>query len=247
MSEFAHSVAFRRLLVCIAAALPIGSAAADIANAPEAAFQLNSDKNHEYRLSPTTSPFRLALSAPPAPVAAPAVPANDVAQFADRPYAALIETAARAVALDTALVHAVISVESAYDPSARSPKGAIGLMQIMPETGRRYGVHPALLTSPADNLKAGTRYLKDLFLIFDNRIELVLAAYNAGEKSVQRYGMTIPPYRETQQYVPAVLTRYHQWRGPVPLSTFMVATPSRIEYLQGTLLEPALLGASRRP
>ena len=156
------------------------------------------------------------------------------ARLADKPYAKLIHSAARDAALDPALVHAVIFVESGYDPEARSPKGAIGLMQVMPDTGLRYGINDLTL-SPKVNLRAGTLYLKDLMRLFDNRLELVLAAYNAGEKVVQRYGERIPPYPETQRYVPAVLAKYRELAGdPEPLP----AEPQRFEYLPGTRLDP---------
>lgn len=136
-------------------------------------------------------------------------------RFADQRFSGLIETAARDAALDPALVHAVIAVESGYNPEARSAKGAIGLMQVLPETASRYGVaDPA--SSPEANLRAGTRYLRHLMRLFDDRLELVLAAYNAGEHAVLRHGNRIPPYRETQQYVPAVMARYLEWREPAP-------------------------------
>ncbi len=161
--------------------------------------------------------------------------------LAARPFAKLIDGAARDASLEPALVHAVISVESGYNAAARSPKGAMGLMQVMPATAARYGVHNAE-RSPAANLRAGTRYLKDLMAMFDQRLDLVLAAYNAGEGAVLRYGQRIPPYRETQQYVPAVLARYREWREPLPAiaESDVVTVASRrdrIKYMPGTLLE----------
>lgn len=153
--------------------------------------------------------------------------------FAKQRFAGLIEEASRNTALDPALVHAVITIESGYNPAARSVKGAIGLMQVMPATAARYGVaDPAI--SPQENLRAGTRYLRYLMELFDNRIELVLAAYNAGEFAVQRHGYRIPPYRETQNYVPAVLARYHQLRAQEPPAPVMTG----IQYMPGTTLEP---------
>lgn len=162
-------------------------------------------------------------------------------RFANRRFSGLIETAARNAALEPALVHAVIAVESGYNPEARSPKGAIGLMQVLPETASRYGVaDPA--SSPEANLLAGTRYLRHLMRLFDDRLELVLAAYNAGEHAVLRHGNRIPPYRETQQYVPAVMSRYLEWRDPDPPAT--PATPARtgILYMPGTSLIPGSSG-----
>ena len=186
-----------------------------------------------YRVSAKPDAFRLV--APDTPRKEPAIPA----WLADKPYAALIQTAALEAALDPALVHAVIFVESGYNPAARSPKGAIGLMQVMPDTALRYGVaDPG--RSPEVNLKAGTRYLKDLMGLFEGRLELALAAYNAGENAVIRHGQRIPPYQETRLYVPAVLERYHEWREPSP-----VPGPARIEYLPGTRLDPGSVAASR--
>ena len=89
---------------------------------------------------------------------------------------------------------------------AVSPKGAQGLMQLMPDTAARYGV-----TNPYDvaqNIKGGTRYLKDLLMIFNGRVDLALAGYNAGEGAVMKYGNTIPPYDETRTYVKLILKRY---------------------------------------
>ena len=107
-----------------------------------------------------------------------------------------------------ALLHAVISIESVYDPDATSRAGAVGLMQLMPATARRYGVYNR--RNPAANLNGGTRYLKDLLIRFDNDIELALAGYNAGENAVEKYGNQIPPYDETQEYVRKVLKLYSQ-------------------------------------
>ncbi|MBI1397457.1 MAG: transglycosylase SLT domain-containing protein [Betaproteobacteria bacterium] len=120
-----------------------------------------------------------------------------------------IEAAARHHDVDPALIHAVIAAESGYNPRARSPKGAKGLMQLIPETGARYGAKNLL--DPRQNIEAGTRYLKDLITLFGNDIKLALAAYNAGEGAVLRYGK-IPPYAETQSYVPKVLTYYRRYR-----------------------------------
>jgi len=191
----------------------------------------------EFSLSASTT-YRLNIAEPQSlrlPGRAPAEPAIPP-QLADKPYAELISSAARKAALDPALVHAVIFVESRYQAAARSPKGAIGLMQVLPETAARYGVaDPA--KSPEANVKAGTLYLQDLMQLFDGRLELALAAYNAGENAVLRYGHRVPPYPETQSYVPAVLARYREWREPV-----VTPGPVRIEYLPGTRLDPRASG-----
>jgi soluble lytic murein transglycosylase-like protein len=111
--------------------------------------------------------------------------------------------------VDPRLVQAVIQVESAFVPSARSPKGAMGLMQLMPATAQRYGApSTASLLDPAVNVDVGVRYLRALIDRFGERIELVLAAYNAGEGAVMRHGYKVPPYRETQDYVRKVRRLY---------------------------------------
>jgi soluble lytic murein transglycosylase-like protein len=121
-----------------------------------------------------------------------------------------IRTAARAHGLESALLHAVISVESGYNPKAVSKKGAAGLMQLMPGTAKRYGVADAF--DPVQNLNGGARYLRDLLDMFDSDLNLALAAFNAGERAVVKYGHRIPPYRETVRYVPRVLDHYQRYR-----------------------------------
>jgi len=116
-----------------------------------------------------------------------------------RKYRPLIMQAARDTGLDANLIHAVILAESAYNPRALSPKGAMGLMQLMPQTAKRFNVTDAY--DPAQNIRGGTRYLKFLMERFGNDTDLVTAAYNAGEGAVEKYGRSIPPYKETQDYV----------------------------------------------
>ena len=123
-------------------------------------------------------------------------------------YPESIARAARASGVDPHLLHAVISVESGHNARAVSPKGAAGLMQLMPDTARRYGVADRF--DPDQNVMGGALYLRDLMLRFDNRLELVLAAYNAGEGAVERHGRVIPPYAETRRYVPRVIERYRR-------------------------------------
>jgi soluble lytic murein transglycosylase-like protein len=100
------------------------------------------------------------------------------------------------------LVRAVVQVESAYNPRATSPKGAMGLMQLMPATARQYGVRNPY--NPTENVRAGVQYLRMLLDKYGNNEELALAAYNAGPGAVDKYGETIPPYRETRDYVTRV-------------------------------------------
>ena len=125
-------------------------------------------------------------------------------------YAKPIQDAAKATRLDAALIHAVISAESGYNPFARSRKGAAGLMQLMPETAKRYGVKNRL--DPAQNISGGARYLRDLIRMFNNDVQLAVAAYNAGENAVVRAGNRIPPYAETMTYVPRVMSYYKKYR-----------------------------------
>jgi hypothetical protein len=125
-------------------------------------------------------------------------------------YTPMIEKAARQYQLDANLIHAVVRAESAYRADAESNKGAVGLMQLMPATAERYGVSDRL--DPAQNIRGGTHYLRDLLLQFRN-MQLAIAAYNAGENAVIRYGNKIPPYQETQNYVQKVIRFYHALRS----------------------------------
>ena len=115
----------------------------------------------------------------------------------------LIDQVAARVQLPAELIHAVIAVESNYDRNARSPRGAMGLMQLMPQTARRFGVKNPY--DAAENILGGATYLKWLLGVFDNDVGLALAAYNAGEQAVLKAGRRIPPFPETQAYVPRVL------------------------------------------
>lgn len=127
-----------------------------------------------------------------------------------RAYQERIAEAAVALRMDSALLHAVVAAESGYDPRARSGKGAMGLMQLMPETARRYCVDDPY--DPVQNLRGGSLYLNDLLRRYDNDLTLALAAYNAGEGAVARHGNRIPPYAETRDYVPRVLALYARYR-----------------------------------
>lgn len=127
------------------------------------------------------------------------------------PYAELIAAAAQANDVPAALLHAVVQAESRYNPNARSPKGAVGLMQLMPDTARELGVDDAL--DPAANLQGGARYLKRMLTLFDNDVSLAVAAYNAGPDAVLSRGRVIPPFAETQRYVPSVLKQYRRLQG----------------------------------
>jgi soluble lytic murein transglycosylase-like protein len=127
-----------------------------------------------------------------------------------RRYSPIIESASRTHGVDVALVHAVISAESGYNAAALSRAGARGLMQLMPDTARRYGVQNVM--DPTENIVAGVRYLHDLISMFNGNLELAVAAYNAGENAVVRHGNRIPPYAETVNYVPKVLGFYRKFQ-----------------------------------
>jgi soluble lytic murein transglycosylase-like protein len=121
-------------------------------------------------------------------------------------YVPIIANAAKINGLDPKLIHAVIRAESGYNARALSPKGAVGLMQLIPATAQRYGV--ANINDPSDNIHGGTRYLRDLLTMFNGNVELALAGYNAGENAVIRAGHRIPNYPETMAYVPKVMNFY---------------------------------------
>ena len=122
-----------------------------------------------------------------------------------------MKRAAQAHRIPASLLHAIISAESGYNPEAVSRAGAVGLMQLMPATASRYGVKDR--KDPIDSIRGGARYFRYLLDLFDNDIRLALAAYNAGENAVIKYGRRIPPYRETQNYVKRVLKFYEEYAG----------------------------------
>lgn len=135
-----------------------------------------------------------------------------------------IRGAAQSSGLEYELLKAVIATESGFDRMAVSPRGAVGLMQLMPATASRFGVAAdkkrsvaQKLEDPATNLNAGASYLRYLLKLFDGRKDLALAAYNAGEGAVQRAGNRIPAYRETQNYVKSVLGLYAMLKPPEPV------------------------------
>lgn len=118
-------------------------------------------------------------------------------------YAPIIQHCARKYNLPVELICGVMLQESGGNPRAHSPAGARGLMQLMPATARRFGVHN--IHDPVQNIEGGSKYLRWLLDHFRGNVELALAGYNAGEKNVEKYGWRIPPFRETQNYVPNVL------------------------------------------
>jgi hypothetical protein len=139
---------------------------------------------------------------------------------------AMIDRHADAKKIDPVLVHAVIRAESAYRVDAVSSKGAVGLMQVMPVTGKRFGVSD--LASPENNLQAGTAYLRYLLDRFDN-LPLALAAYNAGEGAVIRAGLRIPDYPETRGYVQGIMRNYR--------AAIMPLAGVSYQYMEGARLD----------
>ena len=142
--------------------------------------------------------------------------------FAQHPnlkkYEPVLHQAAQDFSLDPALLKAVMAAESGFNPAAVSPKGAIGLMQVMPATAERYGLQAdkqrtlaQKLSDPVINIRLAARYLRDLNQMFPSMPHLTIAAYNAGERAVQRYNNQIPPFPETTNYVKVVTQFYQQF------------------------------------
>lgn len=197
-----------------------------------------------------------AADAPPMPYALPAAGARLLAFFDVSPDYKRVKHHLRAAAgqhgVDYELLQAVIATESGFDASAVSPKGAVGLMQVMPATASRFGVAPDArrtveqkLADPAINVPAGTRYLRHLLDLFPGRMDLAVAAYNAGEGAVQRFGNQIPPYRETQNYVRTVLGLYAQLKPPAPVLAQRAASGRVRMQLQGGALNRGNLPPER--
>jgi soluble lytic murein transglycosylase-like protein len=122
----------------------------------------------------------------------------------------LVQRVAAQYGLHAGLLKAIIEVESGFNARARSPKGAIGLMQVMPATAARYGDFDLYL--PEQNVDVGARYLRDLLGLFKGDVRLAVAAYNAGENAVIRHGYRVPAYAETMKYVPMVMERYQTFQ-----------------------------------
>ena len=177
---------------------------------------------HRIEIAPWKRTERTVMTAPAPRVVAAPRPAK---VYADTPplflarnyvesdpsrYASHIRHAARATNVPIALIRAVITAESAFNPYALSATGAVGLMQLMPDTAARYGVKNRM--DPSQNILGGARYLSDLMRLFHNNMHLAIAAYNAGEGSVLKYGRKIPPFPETVAYVPKVLGYYKKYR-----------------------------------
>lgn len=196
-----------RLVFVLATAISAGIAHADIYR------YVDADGTVHYTNVPQDSRYKVYIKQKKKPDPVAETLASEIRHYdakARERYAKYIQQAAKTYKLDPALIHAVISAESGYNPFARSRKGAAGLMQLMPETAKRYGVTNRL--DPAQNIHGGARYLRDLVKMFDNDVQLAVAAYNAGENAVIKHGRRIPPYSETMNYVPRVMTYYRKYR-----------------------------------
>jgi soluble lytic murein transglycosylase-like protein len=123
-------------------------------------------------------------------------------------YDQIIRSKASKYSLPPELVHAIIEAESAYMPDAISSAGAVGMMQLMPATAKRFGITD--LTDASENIEGGTRYMRYLLDLHDSNLELAIASYNAGEDAVKRYNNKVPPYPETQQYVIRVMNYFER-------------------------------------
>lgn len=147
-------------------------------------------------------------------------------------FIAMAVSASQRHGVDAALVLAVMEVESAFDAGALSPAGAIGLMQLMPQTARRYGVNPWVVQA---NVDAGVRYLRDLIQLFGGDLRLALAGYNAGEQRVIRSGYRVPAIAETRSYVPKVLERHRDWGRHLAAAELKSRSPGAIATERGAL------------
>ncbi|MEP6883291.1 MAG: lytic transglycosylase domain-containing protein [Gammaproteobacteria bacterium] len=197
MSAWSNSI-----LILAAAAAP-GLACADVYSFTDAG-----GVDH-FSNVPVDSRYHLLIETPSDSAAADSPKVHSIDWLArSAQYDGVITGAARDATIQAQLVRAVIVVESGFNPRAVSKKGAIGLMQLQPATARRYGVKN--IYDPTENVRAGANYLRDLLARFDSNLELALAAYNAGEAAVERYGRHVPPFRETLAYVPSVMKVYQR-------------------------------------
>ena len=180
----------------------------------------------------------------PRPVSVPTVPAKLLAFFDVSPSYKVVKHHLREASnlhkVDYELLQALIATESGFDANAVSPKGAMGLMQLMPDTARRFGVDgdrkislEKKLFDPKINVKTGTRYLRLLIDMFPGRLDLALASYNAGEGAVQKAGNQIPNFKETQNYVKTVMQLYTGLKPPAAVIEQRYPTRVRMEMLGG--------------
>lgn len=195
---------------CLAGGLLIGAqgvCAADVY------VSYGADGTPRFSSQANDSSYVLLLKGPAEPAASPAVRGGRGEAEIQKRRAALdtlIGQVAARNGLEPALVRAIAHVESRFNSNAVSPAGAVGVMQLMPATARRYGT--VNRNDPAQNLEGGARYVRDLLRLYGGNVALALAAYNSGEHNVGRHANKVPPFRETMLYVPEVLTRYEEYR-----------------------------------
>jgi len=204
---FGFTLRYRRLaLMGLALALVCGDAAAAIY-----VYQLPDGSRMVTDYPLNNRNYRLVRIGETAKGAGHLAAANNPQLFRADPsaYDRLIERAAAEHKVDFALIKAIMHVESAFNPYAKSSKGALGLMQLMPQTAQRYGIDD--INDPIQNVRAGTQHMRYLLQTFNNKRSLALAAYNAGEDAVRKH-RGIPPYPETQDYVKKVM-RYEREYG----------------------------------
>lgn len=171
---------------------------------------IDMDARDEISITNTQLDHRFTVKiAEPVEIALPLAQTDSNHAIQHLPYHQEVLAAADLTALEPALIHAVITVESKHNAQAKSHKGAYGLMQLMPSTAKRFHVKDK--RDAGQNILAGARYLRELLNLFKGDLKLTLAAYNAGPGAVQRYKNRVPPYRETMHYVPNVLKYYKQY------------------------------------
>jgi soluble lytic murein transglycosylase-like protein len=211
-----------------------------------------------YQVQPFTRPPAAAVASEPE--MSPAAP-RMLVYFEQMPsYKSvqhLLREASTRHGIDYALLQALIATESGFDSRAVSPKGAVGLMQLIPPTAERYGVKAGKndsiekkLTDPVVNIRAGASYLSDLIKMFPGQIELALAAYNAGEGAVQRAGNKIPNYPETKNYVKTVMQLYGVLKPSAKSQTTVIGTTPgrvRVEMMGGSSGRGNMLPSTPQP
>lgn len=196
------------LLLAVISAVP-GMAYSGQAEALAEQVWLDDSGNEEIIISNNESAGNLPVTPSETP---PAQVTTKGWQLASPPYQPEVWSAARDTALDPALIHAVIAVESGYNARAVSPKGAYGLMQVLPATARGLSPVPVRQWSASQQVRLGASYLKQMLVMFEGDITLALAAYNAGPQAVKAHHGSIPPFSETRQYVPRVMAYYHAFK-----------------------------------
>ena len=201
-----------KLALCLTASLYISTAYADIYGYTDQEGVINLTD------SQSTDEYQLLVEAPVDPIKIENnIASNDgidlVSQnaiYQNLRFKDEVKAAAKNSGVETALLHAVITAESNYNSKAISPKGATGLMQLMPFTAKRFGVRN--MYDPGQNIQGGALYLAYLLKLFNNDFRLAVAAYNAGENAVIQHGNKIPPYSETVNYVSKVMGLYKKLR-----------------------------------